>query len=258
MYIRRTVLLALAATVPLTAIADIKFYAGLGAGGSRLGRDVGITAQAFESNGTDLVPVIDRTPSTENNPNPRFGQPVTSTLDEFDGTDVGARLFAGVRFGRYFGIEGGYISLGEPDDQTNLSIPDQTDFCNNCRPVTDVAIVVEEEIEGWELYALGAIPFAERWEAFAKIGAIAWDSTFKVTNAYDDTVQAPPPSNFPAFPVVTPPSSTTDDDGTDLAGGLGVNYQATERMILRGEGTWYDIEDTNHAWLLGFNVIVTF
>jgi opacity protein-like surface antigen len=267
----RSVLLPALALLPITAVADISWYFGAGAGGTRLEEDINGSASALEWNGTAFVPLIDLTGSS--NPafgdyNPRFGQAVEETLDKFEGTDVGFRVFGGVRIGQYFGIEVGYVDLGEPEDQLSIIVPRNSPFCqgtstNPCRPETDAEIVFTDEIDGFEAFLLGAFPFAERWEAFAKIGVIMWDSDLRVRNNFNDTF---PPTTYPPeapidarIPLIQgPPFSTASDDGTDLAGGFGVNYKVTERMSLRGEGTWYDIDNIEQAWMLGFNVIVTY
>jgi OOP family OmpA-OmpF porin len=184
----------------------------------------------------------------------------SASVDKYEGTDVGFRVFGGIRIGRFFGIEAGYVDLGEPEDQIELNIPQSPPPpAAFQRPETDVELVLTDEIDGWEIFALGALPLSERWEAFAKLGVIAWDNDFKTQNAFADQFPpSPPNAPFPAVPTLTPPSSTVSDDGTDLAGGVGFNYQATEHMVLRGEGTWYDIDDTEQVWLLGFNVIISY
>jgi OOP family OmpA-OmpF porin len=229
-------LLAAIVLAPIPALADIGWYLGAGAGGTRLEEDLDLTltASEYDSNGV-LTPIA------------------SETMDKFNGTDVGFRVFGGIRFGRFFGIEAGYVDLGEPDDDIPLNIPGNTN-----RPTTDVELKLTDEIDGWEIFALGAFPFADRWEAFAKLGVLNWDSDFKAKNAFADTFPASPPNTPQFIPTVTPESFSESDDGTDLAGGLGFNYQATEHMVLRGEGTWYDIDDTEKVWLLGFSVIINY
>ncbi len=227
MSMKEITLLALAAAVPVSAIADIRFYAGAGVGGTRVEEDLNITLQA---EGSSEPP---------------------ATLNKFEGTDVGFRLFGGVRFWRFLGVEIGYVDLGKPDSSLELQIPVEDGVT---AVETDVALRLTDEIDGLEAYAVAAFPFTEKWEAFAKIGVIDWDSTITIRNAFAD-VYTPVPGQIP---VVNPPSSVTDTDGTDLAGGLGVNYKASEHLTLRGEGTWYDIDDTEKVWLLGFNLVYNF
>ncbi len=266
-------LLSVAALAPATALADVSFYFGGGSGGVRVEENLNLTFAAFEYDGGVLIPVFDRVGSGDpaaGNFNPRFGQPVSESMDKFKGTDLGYRVFGGVRFWRFFGIEAGYVNLGQPRDQIELNVPNFSGpddpneelgyrlRCANCRPVTDLALEVEDEIDGWELYALGALPISERWEAFAKIGVVAWDSTISVKNPYDETFDPSPPDSEPFKPTTTPSSFESDTDGTDLAGGLGFNYRISDRITLRGEGTWYAIEDIDLSWLLAANLIITY
>lgn len=233
---KKTLLLVAAALAPTIALADFSWYVGAGAGGTRFEQDLNVpplTGSIYQGN--VLTPIA------------------SAEVDKFNGTDMGFRVFGGLRFGRFFGIEGGYVDLGEPDDETNLSIPGDAS-----RPTTDVSLVITDETDGWELYAVGFLPINDRWEAFAKLGILNWDSDFKVVNSFADTFPPSPPNSTPFIPTVTPESFTASDDGTDLAGGFGVNYKASEHMTLRGEATWYDIDNTEQVWMIGFNVILNY
>jgi opacity protein-like surface antigen len=233
------VLLVVAALLPGVAGAELSYYVGAGVGGMRLEEDVNLTAEAVDSSSGSPVVIS------------------SATLDTFEGNDVAYRFFGGIRLGPYLAVEAGYVNLGEPDDGLNLNIPpDPPPPAPIERPETDVTIRLYNELDGFDVHALGMLPLNDRWEAFAKIGLIKWYSTVRIRNAYSDTIIEDPDSNL--FPTVTPPSSKASDDGVDLAGGLGLTYKATERMSLRGEGTWYDFEDTDQVWMLGINVIVSF
>jgi opacity protein-like surface antigen len=102
-----------------------------------------------------------------------------------------------------------------------------------------------------------------------------WDLEFSASDTYAELLQPTPgQQNIPKIcttlsasgpPQGTPDPTTCDkgprnfdDDGTDLAWGLGVDFKAAEHMTLRAEGTWFDIEDTDKAWLIGFDVIYNF
>lgn len=275
MNIRRTILAAVAALAPMAAVADITWYAGLGAGGARLEEDLNLTYAAFEydTNGV-LGPVIDRVGNPNQGTvgyNPRYGQAVSESLDKFNGTDLGYRIFGGVMFGRFVGLEIGYVNLGEIEDQIELNIPaisgpaPDNILCNNCRPETDVYLGLFDEIDGIDAFVIGALPIGESWDLFVKLGAIDWESNFKAKNTFrEEYPPSPPigpggnPDGVPYIPTTEPASYTQKTDGTDLAGGLGFNYHATEHMTIRGEGTWYDVENTEQAWLLGLNLILRY
>jgi opacity protein-like surface antigen len=265
--------LALLALAPAIALGDIRFFAGAGAGGARVEGDLRVTA-----NGLDYL-----TPGDES-----YVPGFSFTSDGYEMTDVGYRVFGGVRFGRYFALEGGYISFGSLEEEfayEDLGFPapppdNPAATCNpappptgNCRRIPVNSTIDQElDLDGLELYAMGFYPFAQRWEAFAKIGVISWDATFEANDPYPQAVPPQPPLIPVVQTIVTngcvPQGASDpacrrlgnpyDDDGTDLAFGLGVNYQAGEHFTLRGEGEWFDIDDTDQAWLLGFNVIYNF
>jgi OOP family OmpA-OmpF porin len=234
MMIHKTLLACTAAMTPMAAFAvDLNWYVGAGAGGTRLEEDVDITYTASNCDlGGSNCSVL-----------------ASKKIDKFKGTDMGFRVFGGLRFGRYFGIEAGYVDLGEPEDEISLNIPPY-----GVAPELDTQLVLTDEIDGWEVYGLAAYPLNDNWEVFGKLGMIAWDSDFKIKNSFSEI--------FPPFPdttpTLTPTTTSISDDGEDLAGGFGFNYQATEHMIIRAEGTWYDIKNVEQAWLLGFSVIVAY
>ncbi|CAG0943124.1 hypothetical protein GPROT2_02017 [Gammaproteobacteria bacterium] len=242
--------MAILALLPMTAVADVSWYVGGGVGGAKLEEDVDVAIGAFVNDGSGgLTPLTCQQPAG-NIYGCTPGQPVEKRLGKFRGSDLGYRLFGGVRFGRYFGIEAGYVDLGEPEDSLDLAIPPSA-----TSPETDVALKLSDEIHGIDAYLVGALPLGERWEVIAKLGMISWDSTFKARNAYGETF---PNTGTATLPTVLPSSFSVGTDGTDLAGAIGFNYKASEHMTLRAEGSWYDIEDTEQAWLLGGFVIYTF
>ncbi len=252
---------AVAACLPMAAHADITWYGGFGAGGARLEQDLNLTYSAFEYNGDDvLVPVVNAVQGS-----PDLGKVSSARLDKFNGTDLGYRVFGGVMFLPWLGLEAGYVSLGASEDEIELNIPGTSGpnpldpICNACRPNTDVLLSLEDEIDGWDAYVVGALPINDVVTLFAKVGAINWNSDFSAKNGFRETFPpSGPDSQQPVIPTTEPESFKTDEDGTDLAGGLGVDLTIVEGIKVRLEGTWYDIEKTEQAWLLGVNLMLTY
>jgi opacity protein-like surface antigen len=245
MKIIRTICAICVGALPLGALAEITVYAGLGVGGARLEEDLNVSVRVTDqcAVGVDCDPTYSF---------PEDGGPFN-----FQGTDFGGRLFAGVRLfdflGFNIGLEGGYVEFGQPEDTLNFSIPFGPIGCNpaqgfSCtRPQTSRAITYEDEIDGWELYAIAGWPATENLEVFGKFGMLDWESSFTFTNKGD---VFPPQLPFIEEVVLTP-SAPVDTDGTDFAGGVGINYRISERVKLRAEGTWYAIEDVDMLYLIG-------
>ncbi len=225
-------ILALLTLAPVVACADIGWYVGGGAGGTRLEQKMDVAIGAFTRDGENLTPIIER------------------HLDGFTGSDLGYRVFAGMRFGPYLGLEIGYTDLGSPEDSLDMAIP-----ATASSPETDVSLKLADDIHGIDAYLVGTWPINARWEAVAKVGMISWDSTFKLRNAYGEVF---PNTGSTVLPTVLPASFSVDTDGTDFAGALGLNYKASDHLTLRAEGTWYDIEGTQRSWLLGGFLIYNF
>lgn len=246
----RLFLAAVVTALPLTAMADISFYAAFGVGGARLEEDLNVTVTVNDlerlQNG-DLVPVTDVFPAN-------------GDTFPFQGTDLAVRLFAGVRFGDYFGLEGGYVTFGEAEDNLDYTIPFGPRGCNpainfDCvRPETSRSVTYTDEIDGWEVYAVGAFPITENLEVFGKAGVLIWESTF----TSKDVAQIFPPQLPNIEEVILSPAGKVETDGTDFAGGGGINYKMTEHTSLRFEGTWYDIDGTDMLLMLNGGFIYEF
>ena len=76
---------------------------------------------------------------------------------DFEGDDLGWKAFGAYQFGDHFGIEGGYIDFGEPDD-------------------TILGTNIEVELDGFDIFAVGTIHATENFDIFGKAGVIFWDA----------------------------------------------------------------------------------
>lgn len=82
---------------------------------------------------------------------------------DIDGDASGLRVFGQYMFNRNFGIEGGFSSFGEPNDNT---IPSN----------------MQVETEGYDLYAVAAYPMSENAGLFAKVGFASWNTETEVND----------------------------------------------------------------------------
>lgn len=74
-----------------------------------------------------------------------------------DASDTGYKFFGNYTFMNGFGIEGGYVDFGMPDD----------DFLGQ---------VARIDAEGWSLYGVGSLGLSESFDLFAKAGVVSWEA----------------------------------------------------------------------------------
>ncbi len=113
-----------------------------------------------------------------------------------DKRDTGFKLFLGTSLSPNFGVEGGYADLGK----ANLS-----------------GGGVSASIKGTGFYAdvIGTLPLGASWAAFGRLGAFHGKAKVNVRSG---TL-----------------SGATNDSGTDVHYGLGVQYGLSKAVALRGE-----------------------
>jgi OOP family OmpA-OmpF porin len=129
--------------------------------------------------------------------------------EDFEGTDVGWKIFGGYRFSRYLGVDLGYYDLGTPEDTVG-------------------GIDAEIELTGWNLSAVGVLPLG-RFELFGRLGLFAWDGEAKATTG--------------SF------SGASSDSGTDGSAGIGGTWAVTKKVRIRGELEGFAIEDAGASLL---------
>ena len=95
-----------------------------------------------------------------------FGERHSNWFDDQADT---SSVEVGYFFNRYVGIQAGYHDLGSFDG-TGSPCPDRADIC------IAVVVPIEAEVTGWSLAVVPSWPFTERFSAFAKLGALAWDT----------------------------------------------------------------------------------
>jgi OOP family OmpA-OmpF porin len=84
----------------------------------------------------------------------------------FDGSAVGWKLFGRYMFTDNWGIEGGYIDFGTPDEDI-------------------LGVNVEVDANGFDLFAVGAFPTSSNFELFGKLGFVSWDADAKAEGLTD-------------------------------------------------------------------------
>lgn len=99
------------------------------------------------------------------------GGSITQTklsIDEngFNEDDTGWKVYGGFNFFKFFGLEAGYLDLGEPKDNSTGDSADLT---------------------AWALSARGILPLGDHFELFGKVGYMAWEADLSDGFTEDDT-----------------------------------------------------------------------
>ena len=137
---------------------------------------------------------------------------LTANIDN-DTDNFNWRLFGGWQFHPNFGIETGYLALGELDVDAAIPAP------------TNARVKVEAEIDGFEFVATGAYPVGYGIELTARLGGIYWDADADVD------ITGPITGTFNA-----------DDDGVAFTGGIGFARQFGTNWIWRGGWQYVDTD----------------
>jgi OOP family OmpA-OmpF porin len=139
------------------------------------------------------------------------GFTMTSISDK--GRASGYKFFGGYQFNRNFALEGGYFSLGK-FDFTATTVPAGT-LSDNTR------------INGFNLDALGLLPFTEKFSAFGRLGLNRADVR----------------DSFSGSGLVTVPDPSANKRAMNYKLGVGLQYSFTDALDGRAEVERYRIND---------------
>jgi opacity protein-like surface antigen len=219
--------MALALGAPVAALAGP--YVGIGVGGARTES----TLSSLSSGTQNLVPGLEN------------DQAAIGSNPDFHGTDVSFDVTLGWNFTDHFGVEIGYTDFGLATQ--NYTLPEN---CNNvgCQSREWTAQV---EMSGFRAFLVGSVPLGDKFAAYLKVGAINWDASY---DGFERNLEFV--SGFPIPPGNDPVSF--DNDGTDLAAGMGIVLKTDSPFSLRAEWTYYDVDTTDLLWNAQLMAIYTF
>ena len=92
---------------------------------------------------------------------------------------------------------------------------------------------VDVEVTAWDLVGVASFPLGDKFSVFGKLGFAMWDAE----------------ASLPGFGSVS-------DDGTDLTFGVGLQYDVSRNLGIRGQWQRYDVE--GDADLLSIGLIYRF
>jgi OOP family OmpA-OmpF porin len=141
--------------------------------------------------------------------------------DDSEGISFSGNDFAWKIFGGYMFNETFGIEAGWAD----MGSPDDT----------ILGIPTKIEADGYDLFAVGVLPVNDSFDVFGKAGIIGWNA-----KGYVDSVLV------------------MDDDGTDLALGVGGRLKLSDSMRGRAEFEWFDISDADKVWAISVGIEVRF
>ena len=142
-----------------------------------------------------------------------LGAGLTTTSMTDDKHDTGFKLLGGYKFNRNFALEGGYFNLG------------QFGFTSTTNPAGTLTGKIK--VQGVNFDAVGILPITEQFSAFGRIGAQYAQAKDSFSGTGAVTVADPSPSKS-AF---------------NYKAGVGVQYDFTRSLGLRGEWERYRIDD---------------
>jgi hypothetical protein len=223
-----SVVIAMILAIPSLAVAGP--YIGLGMG-------IGRTESTLTK--LDLVP----------DPILESDLPVFGTSQSFSSSEANYEVTAGWNFNRHFGVEVGYTKFGEANDNYELPLA-----CNElgCQSRQWTA---EMKMKGFRAFLVGSLPLSDRVDAYAKVGAMRWDADYDGFERNANIVPDPDPPG-PIGERNGPVSY--DDDGTDLAVGLGLNLKTDSPISLHLDFTYYAVDTTDYVYDIALLAIYNF
>lgn len=130
------------------------------------------------------------------------GLDVIGFVGSCDETDTGWKIFVGKQGDGYWGVEFGFVDLGESTASGTIA---------------GIPVSAKAEADGFTFAVTGTFPFGdkERSAFLGKVGLLRWDVDTQATGS--------------GIRV------TENDEGAEFMFGVGLKYDLTERIGIRGE-----------------------
>jgi len=196
----------------------------------------------------------------------------TLETTSFNETTIASKFFAGYRIMDYLAVEGGYVKFHGMDAHFCF-LSDITGECSGVPgtfptlELNERSWTVDVPLDGWTAYVIGIYPFNDTVEVFGKVGAIFWE----MEPSGQEEVRIPASGGSGIIPcqgtglggsLFVPECrnepNRSDLDGTDLALGVGLNFNNASGITVRTEFEWFDIKAADQSWLLSLSAIYNF
>ena len=139
---------------------------------------------------------------------------------EEDGTAT--KIYAGYNFNKYYAAE---VTI------YNFSEASVGAVENPISPGSPIS--AEASMKGFGAYAVGMYPVSKEFNLSAKLGVLSWDADVRIN------------------------TTNAENDGTDVAYGLGISYAFTKELLATAEWEAFDSDNPELSMLsIGFKVII--
>lgn len=146
----------------------------------------------------------------------------TANIDEtisgfgFNADSTSYRFYGGRQFNDYFGLEAGYLDLGNFNEQVLVG---------------GSVVPISADADGFTFAAVGSVAAGEKFRLHATIGSFFWDGANEIAGVNSNVSDA------------------------NIFFGVGLSYALTENMSLRGDAVRYELDDVNaNVFTIGFQV----
>jgi outer membrane protein OmpA-like peptidoglycan-associated protein len=151
---------------------------------------------------------------------------------DYDETADAYKGYAGINFTKWFGIEGGYVQLGDSDNTTLVTFPGA---------LNQTAVQVEVTPNGWQGFGVLYLPLGN-FDIFGKVGGIAANIDVKTTTS--------------GLLQVTQHTKRSEGNGM-MAYGAGADYNFGHWAI-RAEYEAYDTDKLDDLYVVSGSLQYTF
>jgi OOP family OmpA-OmpF porin len=170
---------------------------------------------------------------------------ITYTISS-DDNDWGGKVFVGYHFNPNFAIEGGYVDLGKASQTATLVSP------------AAGSLTADFKSRGVFLDAVGIMPLGNVFSIYGKVGG------YYAQNSLDFSAAGPITPFISGAATTAGIPLSEDKDELKWKAGLGMRYDFTKNVGIRGEWERYFDLDTEHSGggtdvdLVSANIIYSF
>jgi OOP family OmpA-OmpF porin len=143
----------------------------------------------------------------EGDVNARLADLGYDVVARIDNSRTAWSVYGGYSWSRYFAVQAGYTDLGDVESRFSGNASDIANF------MRDANVVQPQSADGFDITLVGRYPLHERFAVSAQLGGFYWDTESELRDTSDARVRR-------------------EDEGFDLAYGVGAELSLTQRAVL--------------------------